>query len=136
MSAERSAGAIIFWESPNSPKERLYLLLHHKKGHWDFPKGHIEPGEALEETIRREVEEETGISNLLFLQPFEEEIQYSFESKGKKIDKHVVFYLAKTSQKEITLSSEHVDFRWLPYEEALKQITFPASREILEKSRR
>jgi len=31
---------------------------------WFFPKGHMEEGETLEETARREIEEETGLTDL------------------------------------------------------------------------
>ena len=40
-----------------------YLFIE-RKGKWDLPKGHIEPGETPEQCALREVEEECGIKNL------------------------------------------------------------------------
>lgn len=53
---------------------------------------------------------------------------------GAWIFKMVVFYLAQTQEKEIKISFEHKGFKWLPYEEALKQLTFKNAKEILEKA--
>ena len=40
-----------------------YLLIS-RNGLWDLPKGHQDPGEPIETTALREVEEETGIEDL------------------------------------------------------------------------
>lgn len=37
------------------------LMTHLKKRGWDIPGGHVEAGEKPEETLRREVIEETGV---------------------------------------------------------------------------
>jgi len=36
------------------------LMINHDERGWDLPGGHIEPGESLEEALRREVLEEAG----------------------------------------------------------------------------
>jgi len=131
MPVERSAGAVIFRKVA---KELFYLLLHYEEGHWDFPKGHIEPGEKTVETIRREVREETGIVRLTFLPGFKETIRYFFWAKKKRILKFVVYSLTRTSQKKVRLSSEHVGYEWLPFSEAQARITFTTSRRVLKKA--
>lgn len=46
------------------------LLCIHRLGHWDLPKGKVEPGEALAEAAAREVHEECGIPLPVVLAPF------------------------------------------------------------------
>lgn len=64
---EHSCGIVVF---RNENGIRCYLLLHYPSGHWDFPKGHVEEREKRHETALRELEEETGISNLQFVENF------------------------------------------------------------------
>ena len=131
MELEKSAGTIIF----RKDKEVLYyLLLHYQAGHWDFPKGNIEEGEQVTETVRRETKEETGIEDIEFIQEFEEEIEYFYQREGKKIYKTVIFFLSRTKTKKVKLSFEHQDFEWLNYEKALKRLTHKNAKGILKKA--
>ena len=130
MPREISAGVIVVRRAPRPD----YLLLHYESGHWDFPKGHIEPGEDAQETARRELEEETGISQISFLDGYKETLRYFFRQKGIGIFKVVIYFLAETTQSEVALSSEHIGFEWLPYETALERLTFKNSRDLLVKA--
>jgi 8-oxo-dGTP pyrophosphatase MutT (NUDIX family) len=131
MPIEKSAGAIVFKKEKDAVK---YLLLHYHAGHWDFPKGNIEKGEKLEETVKREVKEETGIENIEFIPGFKENIKYFYRLEGKNIFKIVTFFLAKTKTEDVKISWEHLGFEWLPYEEALEKVTFKNAKEILKKA--
>ena len=129
MALEKSAGAIIF----RKEKGVLYYLLLHES-YWGFSKGNIEKGEGLKETVRREVEEETGIKDIEFVSGFKEQIDYFYKKERKTIYKTVIFFLAETKTKEVKLSFEHTDFEWLPYEKALDKLTFKNAKEILERA--
>jgi 8-oxo-dGTP pyrophosphatase MutT (NUDIX family) len=137
MPLERSAGAIIFRKEGEEP---LFLLLHYpreaRRGepYWDFPKGHIEERETEGKAMRREVIEETGIRDLKIIPKFREVIKYFFKWQGKTIFKMVVFYLVETENKEVKISSEHMGYKWLPYNEATEQLTFRNAKEILKKA--
>ena len=131
MPFEKSAGAVIFYRADKKIK---YLLLHYQAGHWDFPKGNIEKEEKLEETTRREIKEETGLEDIKFIPGFKGSIKYFYKLKGKNIFKIVTFFLVKTKTKEVKISWEHTGFKWLPYEEALEQLTFKNAKEILKKA--
>lgn len=131
MKRERSAGAIVYRKENN---QVFFLLLWYCAGHWDFPKGNIEKGEKEIDTVKREVYEETGITDLEFVFGFREKIQYYYRRGREKIYKEVIFYLAKTRQKEVRLSYEHKGYEWLPFEQAYKKVTYPSSKEVLRKA--
>lgn len=131
MPVEHSAGAIVFRRQSG---QNLYLILHYEEGHWGYPKGHIENKETIEETARREIREETGLTDIRFIGGFKELTKYFFFLEGQRIFKTVIFLLAETPTEEIHLSFEHVGFKWLPYREALEQITFKDEKTMLEKA--
>ncbi len=130
MKQEKSAGAIVY----RKEKWPKYLLLHYEAWHWDFPKGNIEEGETDIETVKREIQEETGIKDVEIIKDFKEKIQYYFKFKDELINKTVTFYLAKTDTKQVNLSFEHIGFIWLPYEKAIGKLTFKNAKEILKKA--
>ena len=149
MPQEKSAGAVIFRKEG---EKNFYLLLHYnsarpeqkKGGHWDFPKGHIEEGESEIQAVKREIKEETGIDDIKIIDGFKEWIKYFFrktyglsqeeKKKAPWIFKLVIFYLVQTKTEEVKISSEHMGYKWLSYEEALKQLTFKNAKEILKKA--
>ncbi|MFN8259806.1 MAG: NUDIX domain-containing protein [Chitinophagales bacterium] len=45
------------------------ILLIHRRGFWDLPKGKIEKDETIEDAALREVEEETGLANVRITKP-------------------------------------------------------------------
>jgi bis(5'-nucleosidyl)-tetraphosphatase len=131
MPREISAGAVIFRRTRSNPE---FLVLHYGLGHWDFVKGNIEKGEEEKETVRREIEEETGITPVKFVQGFRETIKYFYRWRGQNIFKIVIFYLVETRQREVKLSFEHVGYEWLPYREAVQRLTFKNSKDVLKKA--
>lgn len=47
----------------------VVLLLIHRRGVWDLPKGKLDPGESIEDCALREVREEVGIDDLSMRHP-------------------------------------------------------------------
>ena len=130
MLEERSAGTIIYKESPSG---KMYLLLNYPSGHWDFVKGNIEKGETFKETVVRESREETGITDIDFVEGFEDKVEYYYQRDGEVIHKEVVFYLARTKTDDIKLSHEHRDFVWLSFDDALKKLTYKTAKKLFKK---
>ena len=77
MPKEKSVGAILFHEENEKP---LFLLLLYGAGHWDFPKGHVEEEETENQTMIRELQEETGLAaeQVEVLPFFREKIRYFY----------------------------------------------------------
>jgi len=131
MKEEVSAGIILF----NENDKRKFLLLNYPSKHWDFVKGKMEKDETSHETAIRETKEETGISDVEFIDGFEEEIEYYFYAENQEIHKKVIFFLGKTETTEITLSHEHLDFIWLEFDNALNKTTYENAKNLLKKSK-
>jgi len=131
MGTEKSAGIVLF---RNDSDKNEFLLLNYPQGHWDFVKGKIEQNETSHETALRETKEETGITNIEFVDGFEESVEYDFRFKKEDIHKKVIFFLAKTNEKNIKLSHEHNDYLWLEYNDALKNTTFENAKNVLTKA--
>lgn len=142
MLLQKSAGAVIYHKSRQDKNEEIrYLLLYYPSGsripgkdYWDFPKGHIETNESPQEAAKREVEEETGLTDIEFIEGFEEQIKYFFQFEGKTILKIVTFFLVETKTEVVKISWEHIDYKWLSYEQALAQLAFANAKEILRKA--
>jgi len=129
MGREISAGVILIRTSPS----REYLVLDYGS-HWDFPKGHIEAGENPQATALRELQEETGIQDAQLIPGFKEGMRYFYRKAGEGMLKIVVYFLAETPTGNVTLSSEHSGYAWLPYEEASNRLTFKNARDLLAKA--
>ena len=134
MVKEQSVGAIIFFQNGI----RKYLLLKYIDGHWDFVKGKIEFEEDGYDTVLRESQEEAGLSrnDLLFLSGFCEAIEYTYDHDDQTIHKTVTFYLVRSHTVHVSLSSEHIDYVWLPLKDALQHITFDNARLLLHRAAR
>lgn len=131
MIQETSAGVILFRQLKD---QREYLLLHYPSGHFDFPKGHVEHGESEHETAYRELQEETGIQKIVWIEGFRHKIHYNYRRGPELMSKDVIFFLARTTQKKVTLSHEHKGSIWLPYAEAYEKTTFPTAKDLLKKA--
>ena len=133
MIEETSAGIVLFRKEDS---KILFLLLHYPSGHWDFVKGKMEKGESAHETAIREAQEETGITDITFLENFEEWIEYNFQFQGELVHKKVVFFLAETKTKNVKISHEHLNYTWMDYNTSMEKTTFDNAKTVLTKAQK
>lgn len=107
-------------------EEREVLLLKRTKdvknpNKWDLPGGHLEKGETLEESIKREILEETGLE--VEVGEILKTTEFSKDSKHFKDEKRGLRYLAYYEEGEVEISEEHQDFGWFEFDEALEKLS-------------
>jgi len=140
MIREKSAGVIVY---RMHPKEGLqYLLLFMHDNYWNFPKGHIEDGESETEAAIRELNEETGISDIGLIKDWRQQTHFFFrqerEGTSELIKKDLVLYLAKVEPDTHIDISDKVSknevingYGWMDFKAASKYLRFKNLKEIL-----
>ena len=116
----------------NTKGEMLLLRSHKWKNQWVVPGGGVEWGERSEDTVKREVLEETGlrITDAQFLGAEECIFPEEFHKK-----QHFIFFdfYAKTTDTVVTLNDEAEEYQWVLPEESLKMDVNKSTRGFIEK---
>jgi nucleoside triphosphatase len=109
---EPTVSAIIF-----NPDNKILLCKSHKwNDKYVIPGGHIELGEKMEEALKREILEETGLEIYdIKLISLKESVFSETFHKGK----HFIFidYICKTDSYEVTLNDEAEEYEWVDLQE-------------------
>lgn len=96
--------------------------------YWDLAGGVLDYGEQCIDCVAREVEEETGISDVSF-----EHLDVLSVVNPNDVFWVINCWYAKVPlEQEVTLSFEHVDYEWLPVNEFLKLDVTHENREFLQ----
>ena len=124
MRTENSSGVVVVQQQEGMQR---FLLLHQTNDVWSFPKGHIEEGETAKTAALRELEEETGITDILLIdvEPIMQE--YTFIQGGEQIHKVNCYFVGTTdSTTLIAQPMEVIEYLWATYEEAVAIFTTQA----------
>ncbi|MTI47913.1 MAG: NUDIX domain-containing protein [Firmicutes bacterium] len=105
---EPTVGAVIF-----NPDNKILLCKSHKwNNEYVIPGGHIELGEKMEDALKREILEETGLEiyDIELISLKESVFSDTFHE-----EKHFIFidYRCKTNSYEVTLNDEAQEFEWV-----------------------
>ncbi len=94
--------------------DRLLLLKRSDNDCWGVPGGAVEPGETVEESARREVQEETGLklAGMTLLDVFSGQELFYVYPNGDKIYNITVAYLSRRAGGQIRLNAEHSAWDW------------------------
>lgn len=132
MKKTNSAGGIIL----NSKNQ--IVLVYHGKGNWNFPKGHVEKDETLEETAKREIAEETGIVKLELIKPLGNYSRFRIGADGvteiKDELKTMHFFLFKSDQKNLKPTDPiHPKAKWFDIYKVSQYLKHQKDIEFFEK---
>lgn len=104
----------------NRRDELLLCKMHPERGvfpgEWGFPGGGIEPGERMEEALRRELREELGIE-IVGIQPafFKDGLYEKSFADGSKRSVYMIFLMLHCTARseELVLNEEFTEYRWV-----------------------
>ncbi|MFB6265584.1 MAG: NUDIX domain-containing protein [Candidatus Nanohaloarchaea archaeon] len=80
-------------------------------GRFDVPGGRLEPGEHFEESLKREVEEETGLK-VEVGNPFHVD-EWRPDVDGEKWQIVGVFFECEADSRDVEPGEDHDDYRWI-----------------------
>jgi diadenosine hexaphosphate hydrolase (ATP-forming) len=125
-----SAGGVIV--KKDGDLYSILLLRDTRFPEWYFAKGHVEPGETLEQAALREVDEEAGLHHLKI-----HSLLGSYERFVEKANelKTIHYFLMSPTQEEAPASpdNDHVELKWFPLEN-LPVMYLPEQKDVVEKN--
>ncbi len=120
------------------------LLLHkHQLDEYVLPKGHVEPGETLEQAALREAREETGYHNLRVLAQLGLPLRAEFSLKGRRTVRDETYFLmalddeapaAALDYDDADYDKQVFDRLWVPLAEAPGRLSFEPARTFMQRA--
>jgi ADP-ribose pyrophosphatase YjhB (NUDIX family) len=116
---------------------RVLVLRRPSRDEVRLPKGHVEPGEALQDTALRETREESGYSSLTLEGGLGQQI-VEFDHKGKHYVRTEHYFVMTLASANAQASGGESQFEpdWLTWDEALAALTFEPEKEWVRRARR
>lgn len=122
---------------------KVLLLMVNKKelkkydgeAYWDIPGGRIHRGVSAEETLKREVLEETGLTKIESIKPFAMVLSNIRIPMGETDTGLIlsVYTCVVDESEQIRLSSEHIEYGWFVPREASELLKIKYPKEFTSK---
>ena len=107
-------------------------MVNQHNNSWSLPKGHLDPGEDELTAAKREIWEESGVSDLTLIKPLGSYSRYRIGFGGRDVrnaGKHITLFLFYTEQ--LLLSPQDRDnpeARWVPKDKVESLLTHPKDK--------
>lgn len=131
---ETLAAAFVFQKKDGVYQIVLVLDIF---GYWTFPKGHKENEEEIEETIKREITEETGLKEVKIIKKLGERSYMAKDPEKGRIKRNVTDFLVEAfgnTELKIEKSPGIKDGKWFNIDEALELKRYPDAEESFQKA--
>ena len=114
---------------------KVLILQRHKDEDiypemWELPSGKQEPLEASEQSLIREIKEETGL-DVEVIMPFSV-FNYQIEKPGEIKDSTQINFLVKTLNNIVILSKEHQNYAWIELSEIEKYNLSDKTKKVIK----
>ena len=114
-------------------KDKVLILKKSPKDYnypnrWSFCSGYVKEFESAEETVLREIKEETGLKAKIIKKG--KLFQKNDNSNGKSWV--ITPFLCTVNSKNVKLDHENVEFRWINYKDINKYQTVPGLEKDLK----
>ena len=125
-----AGGGVIFTEWNHVTE----VLMIHRRGVWDLPKGKIEPNETIEDGAMRETNEETGCSDLIIRFPLGK-TEHNYYENGKYVIKKTYWFAMESGRPELKpQQSEQIDsLEWVKIGDAINKAHFDNLKMVLSR---
>lgn len=108
------------------------LVVSQQAVSWSLPKGHVEQGEDKLQAAKREIFEESGISDLEYLKDLGNYERSKIGDPSKL--KRIYMFLFRTNQEDLKpIDKENPEARWVDVEEVATLLTAPKDKEFFLK---
>lgn len=114
--------------------QRVYIALVGQRGRAKYvlPKGHVEPGESVEQAARREIAEEAGVSQLTLVAPLGIKERLDFSKRNLK---QTHYFLFTTEQVDgVPTDGQDYTVKWFALDE-LPELFWPEQAQLLRDHR-
>jgi len=127
MKTIESAGGVIL----NEFNEVVMVFTDTKS--WQLPKGTVKKGEKYIDTAIREIEEETGLTNLTYIK--ELPVYSRISTREADTLRYIHYFLFHTKKQDLSPNSEVTECKWVSINKIDEELTYEEDKKFIVNAR-